>query len=90
MVFSYHLEPGAPITYGVPGMKLVFEHFFDSPPERLFAFYERTENIAVLQRAWKSFKLVSHSAKVREGGSKSKYPAAPQGRRLPTRIALDL
>jgi hypothetical protein len=49
-------------------MNLVFEHFFAAPPENLFAFHERPDNLAVLQRGWKNFKLASHPGSVRLGG----------------------
>jgi len=50
-------------------MNIQFEHAFDfdMPPERLFAFHENPDNLALLLRDWPTFRMISNDGNIRVG-----------------------
>jgi ligand-binding SRPBCC domain-containing protein len=49
-------------------MRLVFEHACGAPVERVFAFHQDPDNLALLLRGWRSFRMISNSGHVGVGG----------------------
>jgi len=48
-------------------LHLVFEHSLEASRAALFAFHERPANLALLQRRWPGFRLLSHAATIETG-----------------------